>query len=153
MGVRIDKKGFEWYVERADHFKAVEDIRVYLSVNGDDLDGKPWEFVTQIKDGSTWCNGVCTGIRFNAHAHPSGLDFSWEIDIQDRGESLADCDRLVRTQIIGIVQRLSSDGRGLLRDWLIKRAAAMDAKQTEMRLYLERKTSELEFIRMTARAL
>jgi hypothetical protein len=64
-------------IEKAEAYKAVGNTELYL--NRDDT--PPWEFVTDVRDGSGWRNEIPVGVTFLAE-HPSGLTFKWFWDLE-----------------------------------------------------------------------
>lgn len=68
-------------VEKAKHYRATDNTRLFLS--DDDLDDRPWEYVTSLKTGGSHRLDLDTSVQFEA-IHPSGLTFTWFLDLEVR---------------------------------------------------------------------
>lgn len=66
-------------VEKADCYKAIGQSEIYL----DDDDEKPWEFLSGIEEGCTYCYGCSINVHCSAK-HPCGLTFTWTTGLVDR---------------------------------------------------------------------
>ena len=77
-----ERKPWQWHVERADHYAAIEQKRVSLWDQSNDV--LPWEYVTGVDAGGMMRLGTSVSASFEAK-HPCGLRFSWSLDFEGRG--------------------------------------------------------------------
>jgi hypothetical protein len=135
---------FSWHVARAEHYKALEQTRIYLDTYENQLDVQPWDFVESIGDGCFWCNDMPTGVQFTAKHH-CGLEFSWSLDIQDRSER-GMSEVLNRKRVMAIVNLLPSKPRAEFLAWLKSRAEKVRALAAKNQTWMSNMADTARFL-------
>lgn len=70
-------KSWEYLVEHAEQYKALDQIEHYLSTGR-----YPWLYATSCEPGGSHRLDIATSVYFRAK-HPCGLEFRWNFDIED----------------------------------------------------------------------
>lgn len=75
----IEQSTWKEIVDKADLYKQLGQTKHYLYRQP--LSSYPWQFVTDCEGGSSHRLEISTDVRFTA-LHPSGLEFSWSVEIE-----------------------------------------------------------------------
>jgi hypothetical protein len=114
-----------WYVERAEHLKALEMVSVYLTGNS-----LPWHLVTAFESGGTHRLGVSVSLSFTAK-HSSGLTFRWSFDLEGRGANGESQFKIATSRIRDMLAQLPPHIAEQVRDHLTQIASKVRERADE----------------------
>lgn len=124
----MSKKQRSWKddVELAEHYLAIDSTSLHLF----DQDDYPWEFVTKAEPGGSGRYNLTTSITVRAE-HPSGLSFSWFVDLERPESSGPGHYQVDAAGMVGLMARLKPAIRASLRDYFTDCAAKVREQADE----------------------
>ena len=143
----VDNLDWRTVVKNAEHYLAIGQTSIYLSGRGED---RPWEFVKTCEPGCSHRMEISTGISFEA-IHPSGIKFSWSVDIEPReasgkGAYYIDVEGLHR-----IMQKVPVGAMAGLSKYLMDCAVAVEKKADEYQQEAQRQYGTASALRSAAK--
>lgn len=115
----MEPKNWREIVKKARHYIATNNTRIYL-YDGSEF---PWHLVSDCSEGCSHRLSIPVSFAFEAK-HPSGLVFSWSIDIEKPGANGSGSYQIDLASIRDVLEKLPKTGRAKFFAYLLKVAAA-----------------------------
>lgn len=101
---------FATAVEKAAHLQAIGIHRLHLDVP-ERIESLPWDLVYRVETGGSYRLGIPVSLRFEATHGPTGLRFSWHVDMEERSANGAGEYRFDTAKLQTIAALLPADRR------------------------------------------